>query len=166
MRGMLLAVVNPDNTPHGYNWTFAFPMLLFIVITGALYLLFSRPHQVPGHGMLAAARARGQARTPTPEPEAARAAAVAAGFTTAEGGGAAESEAEPVGAHRTVQADLPGSGTGQSAGGSGQPGSGTGLSASGTGQPGSVADRDATAAEDGEPEDGAAATDSDPEASE
>jgi len=48
--GLIIAVVNPDNTPHGYNWTFAFPMLLFIVIAAVLYALFSRPHRrVPGH---------------------------------------------------------------------------------------------------------------------
>ena len=49
MHGVVLAAVNPDNTPHGYNWTFAFPMLLFIVIALVLYALFSRPHRrVPG----------------------------------------------------------------------------------------------------------------------
>lgn len=49
MPGLMLAAVNPDNTPHGYNWTFAFPMLLFIVIAAVLYMLFSRPHRrVPG----------------------------------------------------------------------------------------------------------------------
>jgi hypothetical protein len=37
--------VTPDNTPHGYNLTFAFPMILFIVIGGILYLvLFQFPH--------------------------------------------------------------------------------------------------------------------------
>jgi hypothetical protein len=44
-----LAAVTPDNTPHGYNLTFAFPMLLFIVVAGALYLRFRAPHRVPGH---------------------------------------------------------------------------------------------------------------------
>ena len=49
MPGLILAAVSPDNTPHGYNWTFAFPMLLFIVIALILYALFSRPHRrVPG----------------------------------------------------------------------------------------------------------------------
>jgi hypothetical protein len=43
--GVVLAAVNPDNTPHGYNWTFAFPMLLFIVIALILYALYSRPHR-------------------------------------------------------------------------------------------------------------------------
>ena len=45
MPGVVLAAVNPDNTPHGYNWTFAFPMLLFIVIALILYALYSRPHR-------------------------------------------------------------------------------------------------------------------------
>ena len=49
MPELVLAAVNPDNTPHGYNWTFAFPMLLFIVIALILYALYSRPHRrVPG----------------------------------------------------------------------------------------------------------------------
>ena len=45
MHGVVLAAVNPDNTPHGYNWTFAFPMLLFIVVALILYGLYSRPHR-------------------------------------------------------------------------------------------------------------------------
>ena len=49
MPGVILAAISPDNTPHGYNWTFAFPMLLFIIIALILYALFSRPHRrVPG----------------------------------------------------------------------------------------------------------------------
>ena len=61
MPGVVLAAVNPDNTPHGYNWTFAFPMLLFIVIALILYALFSRPHRrVPGRAIRAAS-AGGQA---------------------------------------------------------------------------------------------------------
>lgn len=44
MHRVILAVIDPSNTPHGYNWTFAFPMLLFIVIAAILYALFSRPH--------------------------------------------------------------------------------------------------------------------------
>lgn len=102
----LLAAISPDNSPHGYNWTFAFPMLLFIVITGALYALLTRPHKVPGHGTLAPAgpgRAGAAADAAlAPGGEAARAAAVASGFTTAAGGGAGESAAEPGGAHRVT----------------------------------------------------------------
>jgi hypothetical protein len=29
--------------------TFAFPMLLFIVVAGALYVLYTKPEYVPGH---------------------------------------------------------------------------------------------------------------------
>ena len=49
MQAALLAVVHPGNTPHGYNLTFAFPMLMFIIIAGALYLRFRGAHNVPGH---------------------------------------------------------------------------------------------------------------------
>jgi hypothetical protein len=49
---MLAAGITPDNTPHGYNWTFLYPMLLFIIVGGALYLVLTRPHDVPGHGTL------------------------------------------------------------------------------------------------------------------
>jgi hypothetical protein len=90
--GLILSAVTPDNTPHGYNLTFAFPMLLFIVVGAILYLLFSRPHaRIPGH------RALRPARAVAPDPGAARAAAVAGGLPTAAGGGAAESHLEPAG---------------------------------------------------------------------
>jgi len=52
----LLAAVHPGNTPHGYNLTFAFPMLMFIIIAGALYLRFRGAHHVPGHVALRASR--------------------------------------------------------------------------------------------------------------
>jgi len=56
--GLILAAVNPDNTPHGYNWTFAYPMLLFIVIAAVLYYLFGRPHRrVPPRPISASAPA-------------------------------------------------------------------------------------------------------------
>jgi len=56
VHGALLAAVRPDNTPHGYNWTFAFPMLMFIIVAGALYLRFRAAHHVPGHVSLTASR--------------------------------------------------------------------------------------------------------------
>ncbi len=56
VHGALLAAVTPDNTPHGYNLTFAFPMLLFIIVAGALYLRFRAPHRVPGHVALTSSR--------------------------------------------------------------------------------------------------------------
>jgi len=70
--GLIVAVVNPDNTPHGYNWTFAFPMLLFIVIALVLYALFSRPHRrVPGRPISSATTApipSVEIAEPAPEP--------------------------------------------------------------------------------------------------
>ena len=57
MRGTLLAAaIHPDNTPHGYNWTFAYPMLLFIIVAGVLYLRFRSSHRVPGHVALSSSR--------------------------------------------------------------------------------------------------------------
>jgi hypothetical protein len=59
---VILAAVTPANTPHGYNWTFAFPMLLFIVVAVILYVLFSRPHRrVPGEPISVATGAHLQA---------------------------------------------------------------------------------------------------------
>jgi hypothetical protein len=89
----VLAAVTPDNTPHGYNLTFAVPIALFAVVAVALYLLFSRPHRrtparrggLPAQGLAA------------PGTDAARAAAVAGGLAVAAGGGAAESHLEPAG---------------------------------------------------------------------
>lgn len=54
MQAALLAVVRPGNTPHGYNLTFAFPMLMFIIIAGALFLRFRGAHKVPGHAAITA----------------------------------------------------------------------------------------------------------------
>jgi len=90
--GLMLAAVNPDNTPHGYNWTFAFPMLLFIVIAAILYALFSRPHRRIPAGRITGASSR--------LPDAGTAAAsVAGGLGVAPGGGTTEAAAEPSGAH-------------------------------------------------------------------
>ena len=52
MQAALLAVVRPGNTPHGYNLTFAFPMLMFIIVAGALFLRFRGAHNVPGHAAM------------------------------------------------------------------------------------------------------------------
>lgn len=108
MPGVILAAISPDNTPHGYNWTFAFPMLLFIVVALILYALFSRPHRrVPGRPISAAP---GGSRAP--DARTARAAAVAGGLSTAAGGGTAESASEPAGAHiASSQSGEPGGAT-------------------------------------------------------
>jgi hypothetical protein len=97
VHGLTLATVTSDNAPHGYNLTFAFPMILFIVIGGLLYLLYSRPHRVPGHGPL-----RISGGGAAPGADAARAAATAAGLSTAAGGGSMESVHEAPGAHRAA----------------------------------------------------------------
>ncbi len=98
MPRLILAVINPDNTPHGYNWTFAFPMLLFIVIGGVLYLLFSRPHRrVPARTISLPARS-----TAVPSADVARSAAVAGGLSVAPGGGSDESHLEPGGVNQAA----------------------------------------------------------------
>jgi hypothetical protein len=64
VHALTLATSTSDNAAHGYNLTFAFPMILFIVIAGLLYLLYTRPHKVPGELALRAtwaARAEGGA---------------------------------------------------------------------------------------------------------
>lgn len=64
MQGRLLAAISPVNTPHGSNLTFAFPLLLFIVVAGVLYLRFRSPHKVPGHVPTAAGHRLGAGGTP------------------------------------------------------------------------------------------------------
>jgi hypothetical protein len=92
--GLILAAINPDNTPHGYNWTFAFPMLLFVVVAALLYALFRRPHRrVPARAISADKGSR------LPEAQAAGAASIAGGLSLGPGGGATESQHEPAGAH-------------------------------------------------------------------
>jgi hypothetical protein len=91
---LILAAVNPDNTPSGYQWTYLFPMLLFIAIAAVLYALFSRPHRrVPARGITL------PARSSVLSPDAARSASVAGGLSVAAGGGTTESQLEPHGAH-------------------------------------------------------------------
>ena len=99
MPTLILASVNPDNTPHGYNLTFAFPMLLFIVIGGILYLLFSRPHRrIPTRSLTLPARSAG-----------------ASGGRAAAPGGTAESRPEPHGAHLVASAGTQETDQGQAA---------------------------------------------------
>jgi hypothetical protein len=102
VRALILSAVNPDNTPHGYNWTFVFPMLLFIVIALILWALFGRPHQrVPARRLAAGlSMARGGASGSPHEPAAAQATASAdsTGAGEAEdGGGETPADDEPAG---------------------------------------------------------------------
>ncbi|MGO9079517.1 MAG: hypothetical protein ACLQDY_10820 [Streptosporangiaceae bacterium] len=106
MREMIIAAgVTPSNTPHGYNFSFAFPMALFIVIAAVVYLLLFRPHKVPGHHDMAYAGGNAP-DVNSPELDTARAAAVAGGLPTAAGGGSSESQVEPAGAHLETAAGL------------------------------------------------------------
>jgi hypothetical protein len=55
-RVLLAAAISPDNVTHGYNLTFAFPMLMFIIVATALFLRFRSAHRIPGHVPLSASR--------------------------------------------------------------------------------------------------------------
>ena len=57
MHGVLLAaVIHPSNTPGGYQLTYLFPLLVFIISATALFLRLRTPHKVPGHVALSSAR--------------------------------------------------------------------------------------------------------------
>lgn len=104
MQAALLAVVRPGNTPHGYNLTFAFPMLMFIIIAGALYLRFRGTHQVPGHVAFTSsrwARAGGEPGTVNFGDAAVHASVEPAATTPA----AADAEAAPAGTGQAGPAD-------------------------------------------------------------
>jgi hypothetical protein len=49
--------------------TFAFPMILFIVVACALYVAYTKPELVPGHRNPAAQRAVTYTAVPGPPPE-------------------------------------------------------------------------------------------------
>jgi hypothetical protein len=96
VHGTLLAIIYPDNTPHGYNLTFAFPMLLFIIVAGTLYLILSSSHHVPGHVALESTRWAQGAAAATPA-----SAAAAATMPPAK----AQAPADDPDATQTVQAE-------------------------------------------------------------
>ena len=66
MHGLIADGAGGAWTFGGSILTFAFPMILFIVVAGALYVLYTKPEFVPGH------RAPGLERpvsyTPVPGP--------------------------------------------------------------------------------------------------
>lgn len=92
MPGMIHATAASGWSLSGSLLTFAFPMALIALASAALYLLFSRPHRVPGHKTLAFAQ------PVPPDPGTARAMAAAAGLPTAAGGGITTLTHEPHGA--------------------------------------------------------------------
>jgi len=108
--GLILAGVNPDNTPSGYYWTFLFPMLLFIVIAVILYTLFSRPHRrVPGRPITSAVG-------DMPNAEIAQAASAIGGLSVAPAGDTDASAHESEGAVLVAEHDDPDTGSADAAG--------------------------------------------------
>jgi hypothetical protein len=98
--GILASV--PDNTQGGANLTFLFPLLLFVIVAGVLYVrVLARPHaRVPARRIDVLPHAG------PPGVGAAHAAAIAAGLPLAEGGGSAESGAEGAGARSAALAEV------------------------------------------------------------
>ena len=52
MDGLILAAAGSDWSYGASILTFAFPMILFVAVAGALYVLYTKPHLVPGHRYL------------------------------------------------------------------------------------------------------------------
>jgi hypothetical protein len=49
MHAMILAAAPSDWSFGGSILTFALPMILFLAVAGGLFVLYTTPHQVPGH---------------------------------------------------------------------------------------------------------------------
>jgi len=49
VHGLIASSPSGDWTYGGAILTFAFPMVLFIAVAAALYILYTKPHLVPGH---------------------------------------------------------------------------------------------------------------------
>ena len=79
----LIAVAGSDWSYGGSILTFVFPELLFIAVAGALYVLYTKPHLVPGHRYHM--QLRSTTDTAAPETAAARPAATAADTDAATG---------------------------------------------------------------------------------
>jgi len=86
MPGPILASAGSDWSYGGSILTFLFPMILFLAVAGVLWVLYTKPQQVPGRGYLA--NERSVAATPT----------VTAAGATAGPGGAGTQPAGPAGA--------------------------------------------------------------------
>jgi hypothetical protein len=88
--GLIAAAGGSDWTYGGSILTFAFPMLLFIAVAGALYVLYTKPHLVPGHRYHMDGRSVSATPVPGPGPAAARAGAATDDANPATAGGVDE----------------------------------------------------------------------------
>jgi hypothetical protein len=91
-----------SSAPPGSAWTFggsiltfAFPMILFIVVACALYVLYTKPELVPGHWIREAERPVSYTPVPGPGEEAA----------TGAGGTAGTGEAPPTNTGQAAETD-------------------------------------------------------------
>ena len=92
MPGPILASAGSDWSYGGSILTFLFPMILFLAVAGVLWVLYTKPQQVPGRGYLA--NERSVAATPT---------VTAAGATAGPGGAGTQ----PAAAAASASADGP-----------------------------------------------------------
>ena len=96
MRGLIAESAGGAWSFGGSILTFAFPMILFIVVAVGLYVLYTKPEVVPGHRAPASERPVSYTAIPG-QPEAADAAnpgnALAAGSAAGGGGDATPSDA-------------------------------------------------------------------------
>jgi len=93
MPGPILASAGSDWSYGGSVLTFLFPMILFLAVGGVLWVLYTKPQQVPGRGYLA--NERSVAATPT---------VTVAGTTAGSPGGAST---QPATAAASASADGP-----------------------------------------------------------
>jgi hypothetical protein len=116
MAGPILASAGSDWSYGGSILTFLFPMILFLAVAGVLWVLYTKPQQVPGRSYLA--NERSVAATPTVTAAAAAAGspggagtqpgATAAGASA--GGPAASGQADPAAGPAGPGAEAPAAG--------------------------------------------------------
>jgi hypothetical protein len=90
--GLTAAAAGSDWTYGGSILTLVFPVLLFLIVATALYVLFTKPQVVPGHRDQTNGRSVSYTRVAGPASEVGPAAGGQA--ATAEGGQAATAEGE------------------------------------------------------------------------
>jgi hypothetical protein len=97
--------VHVNYTTAGGLMTVFAPLGFFIIVMAVLYVLFTRPHMIPGHREIA-----GAAPVPPP-PDRASGAAAASGFPLASGAGSQEPLADRATPPPAGRANGPGEGT-------------------------------------------------------